>query len=1100
MENLNRITHNPPDQPTIRDLSLTISEVLTRLGIGETFDDLLTDYPTLEPADIQQALLYGAQLITQTSTIKQAQSPNLTHLQQKWMERAEWFEQIAEMIHEIFFLIKADFSEMIYINLAYEEVWGQSRAELYANPTSWIDAIHSDDRDHMIVALQNLVQYPTEFDEIYRIIRPDDEVRWIRARAWPIFNETEEVYRFAGVAEDITEIKYAQDALTALFNHSLQGVSLVQDGHICFINQTLSHILGYPVAELLGRTMDEVMQKVIHPGDIEMVLQRAHARADGKPAPPRYQTRLIRASGEVRWVDVFATMIDYLGRPAIQVVFIDITEQKLATKNLALREKYLTTLVEVQKLLLANSLSYQGRFDQILTWLGDATQAYRVQLFENHYDANDNLLTSLQLEWCAEDVPASPTNLLQNLAYSSFSPYWLEAMKHAGPMGAALDEVPPAERALMEELGIISFMILPLAFQDQLFGFINITHANKRYYWNNMEMEIMSSVAISISSYLNRRHTNKILNEGESTLRSFYNNVPMMMGVVEVVDGDILHISDNETSAQFFGRPAKAMQDQYASAMGVPPDIISQWINHYQNCKQMGTAIQFEYTHTPPQGEALWLAATVSHILDNRFSYVVEDITERKRIALELQKAKDRAEAASKAKDTFLATMSHELRTPLNGILGYAQILQQDLNFPIQHREGLATIESSGNHLLTLINDILDMAKVEAGRTELVLHDFQLSSFIKNVCQMIALRASQKDLQYHCKMDDTLPNFVHGDEKRLRQILINLLGNAVKFTDAGQVTLRVQNLASLSDGHLIRFEVTDTGIGLPPSALEIIFEPFQQVGDYKRKAKGTGLGLAICRSLVTLMGGELQVTSTLHEGSRFWFDILLETVSDEPQLSQSITQIVGIKNQAPLKILIVDDQQTNRQMLVDLLKPLGFDIESATSCAEGLTKAKTNPPQVILVDLIMPQMDGLEFIRHIRQEPTLKEVIIIANSASAFQSQVKQSIQAGSNSFIPKPIQAKQLFRVLETYLNFEWVYAESHETPLKQPDTITPPSTDQLTILIELADIGDIGGLRRQLTELETDDHLKPFVSDVRQWVKTFQLDRIRAVLDSYK
>jgi len=364
---------------------------------------------------------------------------------------------------------------------------------------------------------------------------------------------------------------------------------------------------------------------------------------------------------------------------------------------------------------------------------------------------------------------------------------------------------------------------------------------------------------------------------------------------------------------------------------------------------------------------------------------IATDINKLKQAEVTLKAAKKAADSANLAKSAFLAGMSHELRTPLNGILGFAQILSRDSSITAQQRHGLDVIEQSGDHLLALINDLLDLAKVESGKTELYETDFNLPSLLSCVSEIINVRAKNKGIGFYSESADDLPDSVHGDERRLRQILLNLSGNAVKFTHQGSVTLKVSvKKNEHTDSPLICFKIEDTGIGISPKDIGSIFNPFEQVGDKKRQIRGTGLGLSISKKLVELMGGRLEVSSLMNVGTQFWFELPLPIIDYHvtPIMRQSI---IGVQGEAP-KILIVDDNASSRDVLADLLAPLGFHIKLANDGHEGFEKALKWLPDVIITDLVMPKTDGYELIRQLRQSPILKEKAIIVVSANVHEA------------------------------------------------------------------------------------------------------------------
>ncbi|MDM8527556.1 ATP-binding protein [Anaerolineales bacterium HSG24] len=495
---------------------------------------------------------------------------------------------------------------------------------------------------------------------------------------------------------------------------------------------------------------------------------------------------------------------------------------------------------------------------------------------------------------------------------------------------------------------------------------------------------------------------------------------------------------------------------------------------------------------------------------------------ENARLFAETTKAKEKADLANQAKSEFLSSMSHELRTPLNGILGYAQILKRNDTITTFQRNGLDIIQSSGDHLLTLITDILDLSKIEAGKMELQPASIYLPNFLAGVAGMIRMRAEQKKLLFSYEPAPDLPSGIEVDEKRLRQILLNLLGNAIKFTDKGQVSFRILDLGfQLSDLETdetdkidnrnaeiktLKFEISDTGIGIPPEQLETIFQPFEQVGDRRKQAQGTGLGLAISRQLVQAMGSELQVESVADQGSKFWFELTVPVIKGLSQLEdkkpkRTITGYQGTRR----KVLVVDDKEYNISVLTNMIEPLGFEISTARNGQEAISQTQTIRPDIIFMDMIMPVMTGFEATQEIRKLPELQGITIVGASASAFEEDKKRVTLVGCDAFLAKPISEQELLEVLEELLDLQWNYLEQTETSpdsadqIKddtEPELLLPPQ-EVLTQLYNLADVGNMRKIRRQTSQLE--EQYQPFAQQVEAFAKGFQKKQLLAFLEQY-
>jgi signal transduction histidine kinase len=414
--------------------------------------------------------------------------------------------------------------------------------------------------------------------------------------------------------------------------------------------------------------------------------------------------------------------------------------------------------------------------------------------------------------------------------------------------------------------------------------------------------------------------------------------------------------------------------------------------------------------------QKLAIANTQLYQFNQNLEKLVKDRT------IELEIAKEAADSANKAKSQFLTNMSHELRTPLNGILGYAQFLKLS-DDPVKYQDGLNVIQRSGQHLLTLINDILDLSKIEAGKLEIDHDMFHLDELLKGLIDTFKAQASSQGVEIIYQIIGQIPKLVYGDARRLRQVLFNLVGNAIKFTDKGIVTLTVQSPSN----DKIRFDVIDSGVGIAPEDLPKIFESFEQVGDPIKMQSGTGLGLPISKRLLEMMGGELNVTSTLGQGSTFSIAIDLPTYVN-PKTTEQIQQnveIIGYKGKKR-KIVVSDSKQLDRRVLIAMLSPLDFDIIEAEDGIDGFDKTLANIPDLLLLGLKNLDEASWDIPRKIRQNPKLKDIVIIMILEDVLECDRQKCIEIGGNDFMVKPVIMKSLMDTIQTNLSLEWEYCYS--------------------------------------------------------------------------
>ncbi|MCP2728286.1 response regulator [Limnofasciculus baicalensis] len=488
-----------------------------------------------------------------------------------------------------------------------------------------------------------------------------------------------------------------------------------------------------------------------------------------------------------------------------------------------------------------------------------------------------------------------------------------------------------------------------------------------------------------------------------------------------------------------------------------------------------------DYITKPFQVEEV-LARVENQLMICRLSQKLQE--QNQQLQQEIQerlKAEKEAEAASHAKSEFLANMSHELRTPLNAILGFTQVMSRDLQLNTEQREYLGIINRSGEHLLELINDVLDLSKIEAGLISLYESSFDLYRLLDNLEEMFQIKADQKNLQLIFSIPSNVPQYVKADAKKLRICLINLLGNAIKFTDYGSVTLRVASSHSsvISDQSqritdtrqwTLNFEVEDTGYGIAPSEIPRLFDAFIQTETGKRSAEGTGLGLTITRKFTQLMGGDITVRSVLGEGTSFKFSIKIEDGDSDQVVEKPLRRVIGIQsNQESYRILVVDDTQENRLLLVKLLEPIGFEVREAENGSEAVKLWESWQPHLIWMDTRMPILNGLEATRQIRIKEQEMEIesqnisssakissstIIIALTASAFEERRGEILAAGSYDFIRKPFTEEVIFEKIREYLGVAYIYEDLPQSQKKHRRVNPIDPTSDLFFLTELSKI----------------------------------------------
>jgi two-component system sensor histidine kinase/response regulator len=737
-------------------------------------------------------------------------------------------------------------------------------------------------------------------------------------------------------------------------------------------------------------------------------------------------------------------------------------------------------------------------------------------------------------EYRTEDRPSALGAVLPVEGYHS-AEYVLQRIAPLAVADAQNDPRMAPVHGLMRERGTASLLILPLTVRGEAVGTLALVAVEKREFTSE-EIALAANAAAAASQALETARAEQALRDSQQRLSLHVQYTPL--AYIEW-DADLRVIDWNPSAEKIFGYSEDEAKGHHAYEIIVPPEVQSHVTEVWQslltqsggtrstneNFTKDGRKIICEWYNTPlidENGQVIGLAS------------LVQDITERVEAEEALRDAKVAAETANQAKSIFLANMSHELRTPLNAILGFAQIMGRDPQATPEQRESVEIIGRSGEHLLGLINDVLEMSKIEAGRVTLQEQPFDLYRMLDGLEEMFQLRATEKGLVLAFDRAPDVPQFVRGDDGKLRQVLMNLLGNGIKFTKKGGVKLRVRRSPPSpvaeydeTDTRLrLRFEVQDTGPGIAPEEMSAVFDPFVQTATGQQSHEGTGLGLPISRRFVRLMGGDFVVTSEVDRGSAFCFDVPIElaNATDVP-VAHPERRVIGLEPDQPVyRLLIAEDQETNRRLLVNLLTKLGsatsvggFEVREAVNGQEAVEIWEQWEPHLIWMDLRMPVMNGYQAVEQIRsvEQSRVRETtkgqatVIVALTASAFENDKAQILSEGCDDFVRKPFREEEIFDLLAKHLGVRFVYED-----IESGDG-DKGREDALALARQLAP-DDLAGLpanwlarlRQAAVRLDTDavleladriDELDPTLADaLARLVREFRFDTIVALTES--
>ena len=598
------------------------------------------------------------------------------------------------------------------------------------------------------------------------------------------------------------------------------------------------------------------------------------------------------------------------------------------------------------------------------------------------------------------------------------------------------------------------------------------------------------------------------LRESEQRFANLFQHAPAAFTLLDIDLGRWVDVNENAERLYGYSREELLrMHPADVSPERQPDGRLSHSAakERLQEALEGGTSV-FEWEHVTKYEEQIQCEVRLVRCPSENRKLIhasIIDITDRKRVNKILRRAKDDAEAANRAKSNFLANMSHELRTPLNAILGFTRLTLRDSDLVHEHKENLQLVKRSGEHLLELINDVLEMSKVEAGRVELHETVFDLQELLRTLIQMQQQRADDKGLELQLEMTPDLPVYITADERKLRQVLINLLGNAVKFTSHGSVTVSVGCSQNKEAGLRLEITITDTGIGIRSEEVEQLFEPFVQSRIKQAAQEGTGLGLAISRQFVRLMGGDITVESEPGKGSSFRFIIQARTAG-AGTLPKSLDKgrVIGLESgQKPPRILIVEDKTENRLLMRRLMESVGFEVREALDGCQGVEQFETWSPDLIWMDMRMPVMDGYQATRRIKATPAGQQTIIIALTASAFEEKRSQVLSAGCDDFVRKPFQEEEIFEKMAKHLGVRFIRdaPEIAQQLKKDGDSLSVEvllslPEEWLYSLNSAASEADAERIKRLLDDIK-DNHAE-VATAFDNLIEDFQFERILQIL----
>jgi two-component system sensor histidine kinase/response regulator len=916
----------------------------------------------------------------------------------------------------------------VFVSWQWQTMLGYSSQSLYLHQDTWFDLLHPQDRARVEQAINSHLNHSNPHYEVeFRLLCQDGTYKWILSRGQALWDSVGMALRMAGSHTDISDRKTEQTFLRSLIDN-IPDLIFYKDcqGFYKNWNRAFEQCFGQPAQEIVNKTdfdlfswekaslyqaQDELIKKSLQSQNFEEWV----THADGNDYLfDTLKTPLIAADGE---------LLGVIG------ICRDITQRQHRADFLQRQADKENFLSRISRILIDQE--GEKAISATLATLGQFTASDRCHIIR--YSPCQSLW-SMTHEWRRDNNLPSFKNFTQNLPADRFPWYSEQLLMGNALILNQLSDIPEeaiAERQAFLENSSSCLLVVPMITRSKTVGYLGV-EASPDKVWQAEEVNLLNFVGELIAIAQQRQEAESALRESEARFAGILDNANE---AILAIDEEQRITLFNHAAEQTFGYTASEILGQPLSRL-MPNRLQSSYqriIAAFQAVKKSARQWGQQRPIYGARRDGIEFLGEISlsklHLNSQTvITAIVRDITQRALAEEALRKAKETADEANRAKSDFLASMSHELRTPLNAIIGFAQVLQRDRNLSTPHQQSVEIISRSGEHLLELINDILEMSKIEAGRTTFNSSHFDLFRLLDNLEKMFRLKADSQGIELIFERSASVPRYIQTDASKLRQVLINLLGNALKFTEMGGVTLRVKqthfSTAPTPHSHL-RFEVEDTGPGIDPTEIYQLFSAFGQTEAGRKSQQGTGLGLAISQKFVQLMGGEIEVHSRVGSGSLFSFTIQANLAyaqdipSDPPR-----RKIKGLAPHQPkYRLLAVDDRLESRLILVKLLTQMGFEVKEADNGKAALALWQAWQPHLIWMDMQMPEMDGYEATHYIKATPQGQSTVIIALTASAFEEDRNIVLSAGCDDFMRKPFREESLWQKLEQHLGVQFIH-----------------------------------------------------------------------------